>query len=365
MRGRGLNDVDAAAGVGGTSSTHRISIALATYNGARFIDEQLASLERQTVMPDELVVCDDRSSDNTVDIVRAFAARAPFPVRLHVNDERLGWRGNFVRASGLCDHDLIAFCDQDDIWYPEKLATSLREFDDPSVMLVHHNADLVDAHGDVYGTLSPVGTARQIVGALSRPTHWSNPLGLTMIFRAALARYNDLWPESIDLAVPEHRAAHDQWFYFLATNLGTVISMPERLLGYRQHQGNSVGWKEANTAGLRRASAHAIAVETDRVLKMLRPFCDVLWKAAERGGDFAPAFTRAYEKNLALMQRLERRRRLYAARKLARRVGLVAQLIRHGDYSQRHDWGLGSRALIVDLTSGVLNGGVLSSGNDP
>ncbi len=340
---------------------HRISIALATYNGATFLQEQLESLAGQTLVPDELVVCDDQSSDATVEILHRFALRAPFPVHVRVNDERLGWRGNFVEATGLCSHDLVAFCDQDDVWYPGKLETIVREFDDPSVMLVHHNADLVDPRGEAYGTLQPVTTEKRIIEALSRPTHWSNPLGLTMVFRAVLARYNDLWPESIDLAVPGHRAAHDQWFYFLATNLGTVISLPQRLLGYRQHQGNSVGWNDAPASRPRIDDAQAVAVDTDRILKMLRPFCAVLHKAAEREGELASAFIRSLEKNLALMRRLERRRRLYDAPMLVSRVGIVADLIRRGDYSQRHDWGLGSRALLTDLTSGVLHGGAGSS----
>lgn len=335
------------------SSQLSVSVALATYNGAAFLQPQLDSLERQTRKPHELVVCDDRSSDATVEIVQAFARHAPFDVHLHVNEERLGWRGNFVKASGLCSHDLIAFCDQDDVWYPDKLQIVVRAFEDPAVLLVHHNADLIDANGVAYDTLSPVTTERRVIGALSRPTHWSNPLGLTMVFRAALAQYNDLWPESGDLAVPGQRAAHDQWFYFLATNLGTVVSLPERLLGYRQHQGNSVGWEEAASAG--RPTAQSVVAGTDRVLQMLRPFCTVLHKAAARGGDLATALTDAHAKNVALVGRLERRRRLYQAGALVHRIGLMADHVRGGDYSQRHDWGLGRSALVTDLTLGVFS----------
>ena len=335
---------------------HRISIAMATYNGAGFLREQLESLANQTLAPDELVVCDDQSSDATVEVVREFARNAPFAVHVHINEERLGWRGNFIKAAGLCSHELIAFCDQDDIWYAGKLSTIVRDFDDRSVMLVHHNADLVDERGIAYGTLSPVTSEKRSILALSRPTPWSNPLGLTMIFRSALVRYNDLWPASVDLAVPGQRAAHDQWFYFLATNLGTVVATPERLLGYRQHQGNSVGWKTpvASTGSI--DGAASIVAETERVLTMLRPFCDVLHIAANRRDDLASAFTAAYAKNFALMRRLERRLAFYRTRTLTARIRLLAGLIRHRDYSQRHDWGLGMRALMADITSGVING---------
>lgn len=99
----------------------RLSVALCTYNGARYLREQLDSIALQTRQPDEMVVCDDRSSDGSVEIVEAFAADAPFPVRLCVNEEGLGATKNFERAMGLCEGDYIALSDQDDVWLPNKL----------------------------------------------------------------------------------------------------------------------------------------------------------------------------------------------------------------------------------------------------
>lgn len=91
----------------------RVSIAMATFNGERFIREQLNSLSRQTLLPYELVVCHDGSADCTLDLIAEHAKTAPFPVRLHHNDERLGYRNNFLKAASLCTGELIAFCDQD------------------------------------------------------------------------------------------------------------------------------------------------------------------------------------------------------------------------------------------------------------
>ena len=98
-----------------------ISVALCTYNGARFLEEQLASLLAQNRRPDELVVCDDRSTDSTVQMLESFSRSAPFPVRIQVNPVNLGSTVNFDRAMRLCAGSLIAFCDQDDIWLPHKL----------------------------------------------------------------------------------------------------------------------------------------------------------------------------------------------------------------------------------------------------
>ena len=104
----------------GSPITASISVAMATYNGGRFLREQLDSLNQQTVLPRELVVCDDRSTDNTVRILEEFASQAAFPVKVVVNENRLGFGDNFMKAASLCSGDLISFCDQDDIWYSNK-----------------------------------------------------------------------------------------------------------------------------------------------------------------------------------------------------------------------------------------------------
>src|SRR5437588_7313199 len=102
-------------------SDERISIAMCTYNGARFLREQLDSFAAQSRLPDEVVICDDGSTDGTADIVRTFASGAPFPVHFHVNEPRLGITRNFERAAGLCTGSIIFFSDQDDVWLPDKL----------------------------------------------------------------------------------------------------------------------------------------------------------------------------------------------------------------------------------------------------
>src|ERR1700751_1590888 len=97
----------------------RVSIALAVYNGERFIAEQLESLANQTRLPDELIVSDDASTDQTVELIREFAARASFPVRLLLNDENVGCTRNFDRALRECNGDIIFLCDHDDVWYAD------------------------------------------------------------------------------------------------------------------------------------------------------------------------------------------------------------------------------------------------------
>ena len=121
-----------------------ISIAMATYNGAKFLREQLDSIAAQTLPPYELVICDDGSTDSTLAIAREFAKEVNFPVRIYLNEHNLGFADNFLKAASLCEGDWIAFSDQDDVWLPHKLATVSRRFND-GVLLVLHSSDLVDA----------------------------------------------------------------------------------------------------------------------------------------------------------------------------------------------------------------------------
>ena len=129
------------------ASLPRVSIALATYNGEPFLMEQLESLAQQTLLPAELVVSDDGSTDKTIEIVREFAAHAPFDVVVLEHGARLNYRLNFRRAAKHCSGDLIAFCDQDDVWVPNKLERMVRVFSDSKVQLAYHNAVVAGPEG--------------------------------------------------------------------------------------------------------------------------------------------------------------------------------------------------------------------------
>ena len=119
-----------------------ISIALATYNGDKFLEEQLNSLNSQSCQPDQLIVCDDGSIDKTVEILDEFAKHATFEVSIHRNPSRLGYRKNFVKAACLCSSDLIAFCDQDDIWEEDKLRRCKLALAAPEILLCYHALSL-------------------------------------------------------------------------------------------------------------------------------------------------------------------------------------------------------------------------------
>ena len=130
-----------------------LSVALASYNGERYIGAQLDSIARQTRLPDELVICDDASTDSTEDIVREFARRAPFAVRFFQHERMGSSTRNFELAIAECRGDIIFLCDQDDVWYPNKVETIEAVFiDRPETGAVFTDADVVDEN------LQPLGS---------------------------------------------------------------------------------------------------------------------------------------------------------------------------------------------------------------
>jgi len=99
----------------------RISVAMCTYNASRFLREQLDSIAFQTRPIEELVICDDGSQDNTAEIIRNFSLNTSLHVRFIQNGQNLGTARNFEKSISMCKGELIALCDQDDVWFPEKL----------------------------------------------------------------------------------------------------------------------------------------------------------------------------------------------------------------------------------------------------
>ncbi|WP_460981790.1 glycosyltransferase family 2 protein [Spirosoma fluminis] len=127
------------------SAQPTISVALCTYNGSAYLPTQWQSLLEQHQLPDEVVVCDDQSTDGTVKLLHEFAEKAPFTVRVLENPVRLGYNKNFEKALSACTGDLLFICDQDDYWFPEKISTmSAYMIDQPETQLAFCDAWVTD-----------------------------------------------------------------------------------------------------------------------------------------------------------------------------------------------------------------------------
>lgn len=213
----------------------KVSVALATYNGGLFLPEQLASLVGQTRLPDELVVSDDGSTDDTLDILRRFAAGAPFPVVILDKSERLGFADNFLFAAEHCRHDLIALCDQDDVWLPRKLELGAGRVEEDGSLLSMHPLTVTDETLRPTNFIWDQGIKADVVHEPLSLHPFATGWGNSMVFRKELVDLIARERRPRQPMAPEKPLSHDSWIYMLAAALGRVSAINLPLLLYRQH----------------------------------------------------------------------------------------------------------------------------------
>lgn len=205
------------------------SVAMATYNGAKFIEEQLRSIENQTIKPDEVVICDDGSKDSTVAIIEDFIKKSPLNISLHRNKENLGFYKNFEKSISLCKGDIVFLCDQDDSWLPIKIERMMTEFKNNDVVYVFSDAYVTDENLNVT-IKSILETYNFDWAALDRQSFFDKaqsrvfPLG----FQAACRR------DFLEKIMP-FIAAHDRWIACCAPVFGDVKVINDKLVFYRRH----------------------------------------------------------------------------------------------------------------------------------
>jgi glycosyltransferase involved in cell wall biosynthesis len=221
-----------------------LSIALCTCDGEAHLEEQLASIAAQKRPPDELVVCDDASTDGTLRVLEAFAGKSPFPVRIHSNAANVGSNRNFERAILRCGGDIVALADQDDVWLPEKLSRIEDAFsENPSAGVVFSDAALVDERLQPLNVTlwERVGFTRKRRRQFDAGNAWRVLLeknvvtGATMAFRKSYA--NPIVP------IPPSWI-HDAWIAFIVSLHADLAYIDEPLIRYRQHPGQQVGARE-------------------------------------------------------------------------------------------------------------------------
>jgi hypothetical protein len=322
----------------------RISVALATYQGARFLGEQLESIATQASPPDELVVSDDGSTDGTVALVDEFAARAPFPVRRHVNDERLGAARNFAAAIARCEGDVIALADQDDVWLPQKLARLRAAFAGPGpVGLAFSDCDLIDERSRPLGTTawSAIALRARERDALAHDDAFRVLLarqhraggtvtGATMAFRADVAGVALPLPDAV--ATTGKGLLHDGWIALVAAALAPIALVPEPLVRHRQHPGQEIGM-----TGARRAAAAGVREPSRTWMRELRD------RLATRAATEARA-GRAVAELDGWLRHLDARATLPASH--LRRLPAIARELLTGRY---HAYSSGLRSAARDL----------------
>lgn len=230
----------------------RVSVAMCTYDGARFLQEQLDSIAAQSRPPDELVVCDDGSTDATPAILTRFAEAAAFLVRVQRNPSRLGVAKNFEQAIRLASGEIIALSDQDDVWRTDKLKILERALlDNPAAGYAFSDAVLIDEAGrtDHQRLWQRMGFDERRRETFERgaPDQVRVLLKMRAVTGAGMALRASL--ESVAFPVLESWM-HDEWIAFAASMNGTPgVPIREALYCYRQHRDQTIGVRRPGPLG--------------------------------------------------------------------------------------------------------------------
>jgi len=200
-----------------------VSIALCTYNGAKYLADQLDTLVHQTYKGIEIVVVDDCSTDATVQILNNYAARYP-QITIYKNESNLGFTGNFEKAVKLCKGEFIALCDQDDLWDLQKIELQVDAIKDN--VFVYHDSEFIHEDG------SPMNKKVSDIMNLYRGGEPEVFLFFNCVSGHSILMKKELLAGALPL---KQSYFHDWWLAYVATNIGTIDFIPQCLVKYRQH----------------------------------------------------------------------------------------------------------------------------------
>lgn len=321
-------------------SSLRISVAMCTFNGQEFLAAQLKSIASQERLPDEVVICDDRSSDGTVELIREFAHRAPFSTRIVLNSQNLGSTKNFEKAISLCSGEIIVLSDQDDIWYAHKLKRIEKSFSRSNdVVAAFSDADLIDGDSRpidsrLWPTLSfDPSELEQCRQGEAFKVLLKHPVvtGATMAFR------KDLFDILAPIPATE---IHDRWISFFLAIYGQFAVITEPLMQYRRHGSQLIGPGPLTMdASFDQARSRGAKFYFDEIAR----FQQIHERLREREAAF-PNSQQALKEIEKKIAHLERRASLPRV-KIARVSQVVAEMV-NGNY-WRYSGGL--RSLAKDL----------------
>jgi glycosyltransferase involved in cell wall biosynthesis len=330
-----------------------VSIVMATYNGEVHLEAQLQSISDQTCLPTELIVGDDGSSDRTVGILEQFAKTSPFPVVIIRNEQNLGFGENFLTTARSAHSEFIAFCDQDDIWEPHKLAAIRDAVNaDPALIMVAHPSRLLrdgkltnELDGPTFGSFGPL--TRHPLNVIH---------GHALVFRRKLLEILPLETRPFSVHVPDRRMPHDDWITFLGHALGRTLVLPEPLVRYRIHESNVSG-ASLRQRGWREFQRRGVLSNAGEVEKEYRAMSD---RAAQLAAvktnepEMAIAAVRAEKYYETLAGLVEQRVKMWRLPSRLQRILRFARLWQRGAYSGFEVGALSRREARKDFLFGVL-----------
>lgn len=308
-------------------TTESLSVVLCTHNGEHVVGEQIASILAQSVPVQQIVLSDDASSDETVARATRAVGEADPPVELVLieNPVALGVTRNFAAALDRAGGPVIALCDQDDVWHPDKVARVTALLDRTGALLVWTDARLVDGDGrplgrTLFGDLGVSDTERSLV---------EEGRGFEALLRRNLATGATvmLRQELLSLARPiPDEWVHDEWLAIVASAVGGVAMLDEPTIDYRLHGANQIG---VTAPTLRYRIRRVLEPRGDRNEALARKFAVLAERLAALGGSVPTAYVAAARAKAAF----ERARADLPASRL-RRPRAVLALLRAGGYAR-------------------------------
>lgn len=217
-----------------------VSVAMATYNGAKHLAIQLASIAAQTRLPDEIVVGDDQSSDDTLSIIESFRKETGLEVRVKINEMRLGTIKNFESIIARCEGDIIVFSDQDDLWRPDKLEKMLETFHHhPTASYAFSNGSLLDDAGDhLSGT---IWKSFHFLDDEQSLFHAGRGIEVLLRHNVVLGCTLGVSRDALQAVLPMS-TYHDYWSVCVLEAIGmSGVLIHEPLISYRLHAAQQIG----------------------------------------------------------------------------------------------------------------------------
>ena len=330
-----------------TITSSECTVVMATYNGAKYLAEQLASLEQQTAPPARLIISDDGSSDDTKEILASFAKKAAFEVTL-VDGPRQGYADNFWSAARLADTSYVAWADQDDVWHPEKILKCVQALRDSEADFVAHTATVVDSELRPLGRFLPPYRSTRVLDA-AEGSPFDTPPGLVCVFKRELLSEVDWAARPISHMHPR-QIGHDQAVELIAYALHRRVRLNESLAYYRQHTSNTQG--DPTVTGIARQASTALKVSADDYSSFssrAQGYADYISKLLNGG---APA-VRAFE---AAAERAQYRADLRNGKNLYVRFRSLIDSTSKGTYRSPDNGGFGTPAFVNDSLASVIAG---------
>ncbi len=240
----------------------KISVAIAAYKGEKFIGEQLSSIAAQTVVPDEVIICDDSPDNATEKAVIKFSDM--LNIRYFRNEKPLGAAANFNKALSLCNGDVIFLCDQDDLWYPHKVSKMCRLLTPGKVSAVFCDSDITDADGRPidFTHLESRGYGKLREAA---PGKWENQFEQSCRRFPAAGHDMAFTKEFLEkvLPIPELKNCHDNYLGVAGAALDAWSFTPESLGTFRRHgQSTSSAGKKSSLYGQWREARESVKNNT-------------------------------------------------------------------------------------------------------